>query len=240
MAKEFDILELYNLAKAKDPFIGRAEARLEGGKAEHEIAWSALMPRVTAGASLRQFWHEVENYYPETTKGDYTGYSYNIGATLPVVAVPSYYQITATNAGMRSAEAAIDSARQDLMARLVAAYVGLLKAQTDELLYRDEMLRVGKVLEQTKAFLEAGTVDIITTSEAKARLDSAAADLVKIQAQRRMAEQYLASITGITVETVKKISIMTPQRPHPDDLEWWIGTMSKHNPALIQALEDYA
>lgn len=237
-AEEKGLLELYALAKAKDPSVGRAEARLEAGKADQEIAWSALLPRISANASQRQMWHTVLNYGPTTINGSYTGYSYGVGGQLSVFNLSSLLQVSAADAGLKSAEAGATAARQDLIVRLVNAYVMLLKAQADEKLYRDELSRVAKILEQAEAFLKAGTGDIIAVYEARARMDSASADLIKTEAQRRIAEQNLSSLTGIPVSAVKDIPVSSPVGPQPNDLAWWLDTMQKHNPSLQQAKED--
>lgn len=237
-AEEKGILELYTLAKGKDPVVGKAEARLEAGKADQEIAWSALLPRITANASQRHLWHTVENYGPETIDGSYDGFSYGVGGQLPILNLPSHLQTAAADAGLKSAEAGTDAARQDLIVRLVNAYVALLKAQTDEKLYRDELARVAEILKQAEAFLKAGTGDIIAVYEARARMDSAAADLIKTEAQRKVAEQELSSLTGITVTAVRDLPVIVPRGPAPDDLAWWLATMQKKNPAVIQARHD--
>jgi len=232
------IQDLYVLAKAKDPVVGRAEARLEVGKADRDIAWAGVLPRVSANATRRKFWHTVLDYGPSTIEGAYTGYNYGIGGQLPIFNASSYFQIAAAHAGLRGAEAGTDAAQQDLIVRLVNAYVVFLKAQADEQLYRDELHRVGKILEQAEAFLKAGTGDIIAVYEAKARMDSAAADLIKAEAQRRIAEQALSGLTGITVTAVKDIPVTAPAGPQPNDLTWWLDTMQKQNPAIRQARED--
>jgi outer membrane protein len=239
-AEPKDILELYELAKTKDPVVGKAEARLEAGKADQDIALSALMPRISANASQRRFWHKVFNYGPATMDGSYEGFGYNIGGQLPIFNIPSYLQISAADAGQKSAEAGVAAARQDLIVRLADAYIKLLKAQADEKLYRDELARVSEILKQTEAFLKAGTGDIIAVYEARARMDSAAADLVKTEAQRQIAEQSLSSLTGIIVTAVKDIQVGTPIGPQPDNLDWWIETMYKQNPSIRQAQEDLA
>jgi len=238
VAEEKGLLELYALAKARDPIVGKAEARLEAGKADQEIAWSALMPRISANATQRQFWHTVLNYNDSTIDGSYTGYNYGVGGQLPLFNLPSWLQVSAADAGFKSADAGTSVARQDLIVRLVNGYVMLLKAQADEKLYRDELGRVSKILEQAEAFLKAGTGDIIAVYEAKARMDSAAADLIKTEAQRSLAEQNLSSLTGIPITTVKNIPVSTPLGPLPADLSWWLDTMQKKNPSLQQAKED--
>jgi outer membrane protein len=238
-AEEKDLLELYALAKAKDPTVGKALARVDAGAADQDIAWSALLPRISANASQRQMWHTVKNYDPSgDTTGSYDGFSYGIAGQLAIFNVPAYLQVSAADSGLISAEAGATAAKQDLVVRLVNAYTALLKSQADEKLYRDELARVAKIMEQAEAFLKAGTGDVIAVYEAKARLDGAAADLIKTEAQRRVAEQSLASLTGIPVTTVKDIRVTTPIGPDPANVDWWLETMWKQNPSLKQAKAD--
>jgi len=237
-AQDRDLLDLYKLAKVKDPLVSRAEARLDSVKADKDIAWAALLPRISANGAVRQLWHKVENYSAGDIDGEFTGYSYGMGGTLSFLNIPAYYQISSADKGISSADAGIQAARQDLIVRLLDAYLRCLKANADEKLYKIELNRVEKVQEQAQAFLTAGTGDIIAVYEAKARLDSAAADLVKTQGQLRLAQQNLASLTGIMVDTVKDIDVVNTTGPEPAELEWWIETMQQRSPALMQARED--
>ncbi len=237
-----DLPSLYRLAKAKDPVVGRAEARLDASRADQEISLSALLPRINANAGSRHFWHTVLNYSTETTAidGSYVGFNYSIAGQMPIFNLPAALQLSASDEGAKSADAGTEVARQDLVVRLVNAYVALLKAKADEKLYRDEVNRVNKILEQAHAFLKAGTGDIIAVYEAKARLDSASADLIKTESQLRIAEQNLSSLTGITVTNVMDITITEPVGAQPNEMSWWIETMQKQNPAISQAKSDLA
>lgn len=236
--EEHGILELYSLAKAKDPVLGRAEARVEGSKADQQIAWAALLPRINANASQRQLWHRVENYGPSTIDGAYDSFGYNIVGQIPLFNVPAWFQVSAADAGLKSAGFGSSLAQQNLIVRLVTSYVTLLKAQTDQQLYQDELARFGEILKQAEAFLKAGTGDIIAVYEARARMDSAAADLIKAEAQRKIAIEELTSLTGITVESVKDLPVIIPRKPSPEELGWWIETMLKNNQAIQQGRED--
>lgn len=238
LAQERDLLELYQLAKGKDPLLARADSRLDAAKADKDIAWSAMYPRVTANGSIKQFWFHADNYNSSSLDGVYTGYSYGIGGTLNFFNLPSYYQVSVAKTGIESADYSVQSTRQDLIVRLLGAYLGYLKASADEKLYKDELHRMGKVHEQAQAFLAAGTGDIIAVYEAKARMDSAAADLVKAESQRKMAQQQLSSLTGVIVEAIKDIAVDNPVGPQPAEIEWWIATMWRSNPALLQARKD--
>lgn len=236
--QSYELSALYTLAKSKDPVLGRAGARLDTSKADYDIVFAKLLPRIEASASEKYFWHTVENYYPATETGQYNGYSYVLGGRMPLFAMPAYYQLSAADAGIRSAASGSDLARQDLMTRLVSAYVSLVKAQADEQVYAEEKSRLYRILDQAEAFLKAGTGDIITVHEARARLDSAGADLIKSQGERRLAEQLLANLTGVTVTAVRDLAVTAPMSPEPADLDWWIATMQQRNPAIRQARED--
>lgn len=237
--EEKDILELYKLAKAKDPIVGRSKARFEAAEADYDISLSALLPRINASAAERKFWHTVENYNSSgDMNGTYEGYNYSFTGQQPLFNLPSYLQLSASNYGVKGADAGLKAAQQDLMVRLMNAYVALLKAQADEKLYRDELGRVGKILQQAEAFLKAGTGDIIAVYEAKARLDSASADLIKTQAQLSTAEQALASLTGITVKKIKGFPRTEPRGPQPADISWWLDTMQQNSQTIRQATEE--
>lgn len=238
VAEERALLELYALAKAKDPVLGRAASKLEAVKADKDIAWAAVLPRVDAAANVRQLRHEVIDYEPTTMRGEYTGFGYSATGRVALFSMPAYFSIEAAGAGVRSAEAGMTVARQELIVRVVDACIKLLKTQADERYYRDELARMGRILQQTEAFFEAGTVDVIAVYEARSRQDSAAADLVKSEGQRRLAEQNLARITGIPVVSVKGISVAAPKVPEPAGIDWWIETMQKRHPAVVQAQED--
>lgn len=237
-AQDHDLMSLYKLAKVKDPVLARAESRLEGGRADKDIARAALLPRISANGSVRQLWHKVLGYSSGTIDGEFTGYSYGMGGTLSLLNMPAYYQMASADASINSADAGIRTARQDLLVRLLDAYLRCLKAKADEKLFRDELSRVGKVLEQAQAFLEKGTGDIIAVYEAKARMDSAAADLVKAEGNLRLAQQALASLTGIMVDSVRELSVDKSSGPEPVEFDWWLKAMQQHNPALLQARED--
>jgi outer membrane protein len=178
----------------------------------------------------------VRKYDPAgPIKGEYTGYSYGIGGGVPLLNLSAIYQLSAAAAGIESAESGLQTAHQDLIVRLFDAYLGCLKAYADEKLYRNELDRIGKVLAQAEAYLKAGTGDIIAVYEARARLDAAAADLVKAEGQIRLARQKLASLTGIDPESVVEIAPANYNGPEPPDLEWWLTQMRQRNPLLEEA-----
>jgi outer membrane protein len=235
-----DIWGLYTLAKTKDPSIGRAESRLMANRADEDTAFSRFLPRIDAQAGVNWITNTTYNYGPKTVDGAYQGHNYGVGARLPILQLTNYFTLNATKAASRSAESELKGIRQELISRICESYFGILKAQADEQLYGGEMKRLSKVHEQAQAFLKAGTGDIYTVYETRARLDSAASDLVRARSQRKIAEQQLASLTGRQVTTVKGLGEYTPRGAEPADLQWWVETMQKNQPSIIKAREDLA
>lgn len=237
-AQEYSISELYQLARAKDPALNRAFAQLDMGKAEKDIYRAAFIPRLNGNVARKQFWPTVENYESQDITGHYYGYSYGLTGGVPLLNMAAYYQIGAADANINSADAGVNLARQELMVRLFDTCIRYLKAVGDEKLFRDDMARLAQILDQAQAFRKAGTGDVIAVYEAKARLDSAAADLVKAEGIRKMAQQMLESLSGVTVESVKDITSPENFTAQGEPLDWWLATMQRWNPSIIQARYD--
>jgi outer membrane protein len=232
-----NIWELYLLVKAKDPDLGRAQARLAGSKADVDIVFAGLLPHVSASGGLSFINQTLFNYTPGEQESSVLGYSYELTVQAPLLHVPTLYNLSAATANQRGADAGVSVARQNLMVKFTDAYFGVLKAQGDRENAKEEIARLRQVLDQATAFLKAGTGDIIAVYEAKARLDSVFADLDRSESNLTIAEQRLSTIVGKQVTTVTNYLQKYPHGPEPNDLEWWLSTMEKQDPQVCQARE---
>jgi outer membrane protein len=231
------IWELYLLARGNDPDLGRSQTRLTGSKADTDMVFAGLLPHVDTSAGMSYIDQTLLNYSPDQMHSGVLGYSYDLTARMPLLQIPTLYNLSASTAGQRIEDAGVASARQSLMSRIADAYFGVLKAQVDQEIARDEISRLKQVLDQAQAFLKAGTGDIISVYEAQARLDSVIADLNKAESTLRLAEQRLSGIVGQQVRDVAGYQQERPLGPEPDDLDWWLSTMEKHDPQVCQAKE---
>ncbi len=237
LAKAEGIIEFYESAKTKDLVIGRARARLEISAAEKDMSLSVLLPRMEATAAINSIDSSTLHYEPKAINRSYVGENYGVNLRQPLLQIPGAYGLAASRAGVRAAEATLQGASQELITRVAEAYLGILKAHSEEKLFADELKRLDRILEQSEAFLKAGTGDVIAVYEARARKDSAQADLVKAINQRRLSEQQLARVSGRPVTRVKGLGTYAPKGPEPADLKWWLEAMRQNQPALIQARE---
>ncbi len=231
------IWNLYLSAKTNDPALGRTEARVTGSKADSDQLRSGLLPHLDSSAGIQQISQTLNNYSTDVTKYDYSSLNYNVTARLTLLSVPTIYSLSAAAAGISVELAGVAAARQNLIVKLTDSYFSLLKAQTDKQIAQGEINRLKQVLEQSQAFLKAGTGDIISVYEAQSRLDGARADLNKSESSLRLAEQKLSTVVGKPVTSIVNYLPQLPAGPDPDNIDWWVTTMEKEQPVVRQARE---
>lgn len=230
--------ELFQLAKKNDSMVTRAEARLSMVRAESKIVRSNLLPRLDASLGVSHITQTIDNYNRDPSRtGSVVGYNYAVTARMNALHVPTLLNLTAVDSGIRAEEAGVRMARQDLVVRFADAYYGLLKARQDYQIAQKEIERVKQVLDQSQAFLEKGTGDIIAVYEAKARFDSVTADLSKYEGNLRLAEQKLSTLVGRQVTDVVDSVPIAATVKQPQELSWWLETMEKNDPIIRQGIE---
>lgn len=234
------IMDLYLSAKSSDPTLGRTEARVTGSKADSDVLLSGLLPHLDSNAGVKQISQTLTNYSANDASYDYTALNYNVTARMTLLHVPTLYSLSAAAAGLRVEKAGVVAARQNLIVKLIDAYFSLLKAQTEKQIAVGEINRLKQVLDQSQAFLKAGTGDVIAVYEAQSRLDGARADLTKSESSLRLAEQKLSTVVGKPVTSIVNYLPQQPLGPDPDNLDWWVATMETEQPVLRQAREGLA
>lgn len=231
------IMELYLSAKANDPVLKRSEAKVSGSKADSDVLLSTLLPHLDSSAGIKHISQTLSNYTPNDVNNNYSALNYNVTARMTLLHVPTLYSLSAAAAGLSIEQAGVVAARQNLIVKFTDSYFSLLKAQVDKQIAVGEINRLKVVLDQSKAFLKAGTGDIIAVYEAQSRLDSASADLTRCESTLRLAEQKLSTVVGKPVRSIVNYLPRIPEGPNPDNLDWWVATMEKEQPAVRQARE---
>ena len=232
------IWDLYLSAKINDPALRRTEARVTGSKADSDLLFSGLLPHVNSRVGAQQISQTtLENGTVPQLKYDYSSFNYNVSASLTLLSVPTLYSMSAAAASLSGEQAGVTAARQNLIVKFTDSYFSLLKAQVDKQIAEGEIHRLTRVLDQSQAFLKAGTGDIIAVYEAQSRLDGATADLTKSESTLRLAEQKLSTVVGKPVSAIVNYLPQTPSGPEPDSLDWWVATMEKEQPIVRQARE---
>jgi outer membrane protein len=131
------------------------------------------------------------------------------------------------------------AAEQDLITEVADAYFGVLKAEAEERVSRDQKNLLQTVLNQTEAFLKVGSGDIIAVQEAKASLDAAQAALIRSQNSVVLARQRLERLTHQPVGELADLGALTPEGPSPSQAGPWLETARENQPLLNQARQQF-
>ena len=126
-----DIYQCYQAAVKTDPALARAEALLDAAMARRPLARSKLLPKATGEAEVSTRSVRIKGFLPYTIDDDFIHDSYSISLQQSILNGPAWADLHAADQDIRSAEAALWAARQDLISRVVDAYFAVLKARAD-------------------------------------------------------------------------------------------------------------
>lgn len=229
--------ELLGQALEADPSIKRSQVQLELVRADISILDSRSYPRINGNLTTTQMWQRQDDKGVSPVSDTVRNYSYGVSGSVSVWDVRNTSSIESIAFDVRSAEAQITSTRYELISRFTLAYFQLLNAAQDFQIAKEEAQRVKAIVDQANAFLRAGTGDIISVHEAKARLDAVNADLYRYENNLMLARQRMGLLVGRDVESVEDFGIKSVSGPSPDDLSWWLEALEKNDPAMKAAKE---
>ncbi len=137
---------------------------------------------------------------------------------------------------LKSAQADLESAQQDLIVRVAQAYFDVLGAQDTLATTRANKAAISEQLASAKRNFEVGTATITDTREAQSRFDLAVAQ--ELQAEndlhtKRIALDQLVGRTGITPEPLR-VPVVLPA-PLPDNAEEWVTVGDTRSPTVRRA-----
>jgi len=240
-----DLLDVYKQAQCSDPIFQQAVAQRLSTKEGVPISLSSLLPNILA------------NFNPSVTRQSFSGSSlqtgidgatlsprnntmraYNLSLTLTQT-VFDYSQIAnlqAAFATSKGADATLNSALQDLMIRVSKAYFNVLENE-DKLSYAEaSKVAYKEQLDQAQQQYDVGLKTITDVYTARARYDSAVADVIAKETDVANARENLRVITGRYYPDLAKLSERLPLiSPQPANIESWVKTAVQQNWAIKTA-----
>jgi outer membrane protein len=240
-----DLSTVYKLAAATSPMLARARSLLKADEAALPIARSNLLPHLSAGAGvggqnldMKGFGQSFDLPLPPI-EDTYYDANYSVSLTQPIIDGQAWVGVRQANSLIRSGQAAVMAAEQDLIAEMADAYFGVLRAEAEERVSRNQKELLQTVLNQTESFLKVGSGDIIAVQEAKAGLDGAAATLIRSQNAVIIARKRLERLTHQSVGQLVDLGPLTPEGPSPNQVGPWLGTAMENQPLLNQARQQF-
>jgi outer membrane protein len=138
------------------------------------------------------------------------------------------------NAQVAQAEAAFESAQQDLIVRVATAYFNVLATRDTLASTRASKASTAKQLEQAKRKYHVGLSAITDVQEARAAYDRIIASEIASERSLKNARNALSAIIGRHVTTLAEPGDTTNLKPPtPHNPKAWVDVALKQNPMLI-------
>ncbi len=230
-----DLISIFKKAQETDPALKAALADLEASKAERPLAMSKLLPQFTALAGIGRYRKDISGIQPEEIDKGFWGDEYSAMLVQPIFDGQAYVSLKMARDQVQTQEAEVLAVSQDLMARVCSAYFELLDAKAQETLARDNVGFARKIYDQAESFLNAGTGDIVSVKEARARLDGARARLIKARDRVSVAREHLSILIHEEVGDIVDVRPFKPVGPDPDDVSKWVQAALDNQPRLKEA-----
>lgn len=220
-----DLMAVYEQARAADPLLAAAEARLGVQREAAVQARAALLPqwRLDAG--------EVR-----VLDGGARGHELGTRLQQPLLDLGRMRTLDAERTLTTAQETRRRAAEQSLAARVAQAYFGLLSAQAALATARTNESAFAAQVAHTEARFGSGLAAAVDVEQS--RTYHALSRGATVQAQRALdqARAAIAQLTGRTPGALRPLApALRPEPPRPADPEAWVARALEANPEL-QAL----
>ena len=232
-----DLLDIFNIAKERDPQLRAAAANRKADFEAKPQSIAALLPNINASADTEDNHSQVTNsgFRPNADE-KYNSNGYSITLTQPLYHHDLWVALRQADSTTLRAEADYQSARQDLIIRVSQAYFDVLAAIDDLSFARAEREATGRQLDDAKQRFDVGLVAITDVYEAQARYDLTVAQVITAENNLANAREALQEITGQYHDNlkvlIKNVPLLTPD---PNKIDDWVTEADEKNLQLVSA-----
>ncbi|MFQ5994979.1 MAG: TolC family outer membrane protein [Acidiferrobacterales bacterium] len=242
MARAENVLDVYRLALDNDPRFQAAQSTYRADLQKLPQARAALRPRIGAQADASRKDIEVTtgSGILSTPAGgtDFNSTAFELSLTQPIYNSSLFAGLRQARAEARRAEAQFVAAKQDLIVRVVEAYIAVLATLDNVEVAGAQKAANGRQREIVEGRLEVGLSTITDANQARARFELDVANEIEAVNLLRDAREGLVEITGTDIKDVATLNREAPLiEPDPPDIEKWVEIALKQNPNIIAALE---
>jgi outer membrane protein len=234
-----DLQTAWQQAATTSPALAQARAQLDAQQAGRTIARSALLPHLQGGASGGMNTAHVTGFGSQPISTGYHSDLFSASLTVSVLDGQSSIAVKESDSRIRASQAALAYVEQNLALEVTEAYFGVLRAQANERVAREQEKLLENILAETQASLRVGTGDIITVREVEAQLDGAKSDLIVATNAVAIAKDRLEQLTHHPAGTLQDVTTLKPVGPQPDRAGPWVAAALRNQPLLQQARAEW-
>ncbi len=230
-AQAADLNEIYAQALANDPVVNRAKAIRDTAYSGIKLSRSNLLPKISG--SIGYSMSDSESALSATTISttDTTALGYQLGLNMSLYNHANYVGLDRAEKAAQQAEATYSATLQNLIVRVVDAYLNILRAKDNVEFVQAEKRAIERQLEQTKQRFEVGLTAITDVHEAQANFDTTVASEIRALNALELRKEQLREITGKFYERVDLLNTETfsATPPTPITVDAWLALAQDKN-----------
>lgn len=232
---------LWDMARQSEPAYRVAMTSLDAARARGDQAMGALLPQLTATVNTtgndRKYFTRGTDISPQ--KDRYNSHSAQLNLTQPLWNYANFAGWRQSESVVAQAEQQLAAAEQDLLAKLVGAWLDVLAARDAVLHMREQAVAAQQQWEVTRRGGELGVHGLPQVEEALAKYDQAQADAMaaemEAEVKRATLEQLVGSLAVFRPPSMRESAELADLRG--ESLEKWLATVEASNPAYLAALQ---
>lgn len=248
--------DIYELALENDATLRAQEARYLAGLEDEKTALSQLLPQIDAAYSIEN--SDTDTSSPgvigfdaggvpiigdtfDNTDIDTTGYRVTLQQA--IFNLPAWFGFKSGKELSKQAEATFAANQQNLIVRVVTAYLAVLRAQDNLRAAQAREDAFGRQLEQNQQRFEVGLIAITDVYESQAAFDLAQVDRIAEENNVAVALENLTVLTGKRHDNLDVlVESFDAKPPEPADRVAWVDFALANNFDLkaIQYAEEAA
>ncbi|PLW70814.1 TolC family outer membrane protein [Pseudohalioglobus lutimaris] len=240
-ARAESLLDIYELALENDAQLKAEEATYLANREAENLGLSALLPQVGAkysrsgsdtdtDAESFQFGEDGIVTVDTTTTNDTISDGFQVSLNQALFDLPAWFSFKAGKEQSKQAEATFAGNQQNLIVRVVNAYLGVLRAQDNLEASKAQERAFERQLEQTQQRFEVGLIAITDVYEAQAAYDLSQVNRIVDENNVAVALEQLSVLTGQThsnLDILKEDFEINP--PEPLDRAAWVDFSLANN-----------
>lgn len=231
-----DLLDIYQEALANDPEFKAAYSTYLSSAEALPQALAALLPQVSLTAEgSRQKENALAGLFSIDTI--YSSDQWQVTASQSVFNYQAWKAVAQAKNTVKAAQASFNNSAQNLMLRVIDAYLEVLLSQDTLNFAEAKKLANKRQFEQASERFKVGLEPITTVYEAKAAYDQSVAEVIKAKNSQINKNENIRKLTNHVYENLAplKNGSIPLIRPEPNNVDEWVNTGIKQNYNLLAA-----
>jgi outer membrane protein len=232
VASGADLLEIYRMAQSADAQYAAARAAWSAGQEKLPQGLSGLLPSATVSANTQYNDRDFRPRDPAVaaTSSQFNSNSVSVSVTQPLYRPQNLTVYEQSKSQVVQSDAVFAQAAQDLVLRVVQAYLDVLLAQDTIVFAQAQLVAIGRQLEQAKRNFEVGTATITDTHEAQSRYDLTVSLEITAKNDLEIRKRFLELIIGRPTPGLSPLGPrFNPHFPEPNNPVAWVDQAAANN-----------